>query len=133
LIVKRGTPYPTKEPVARITVKASHDDQTQLGILIYELGEVRTRCTGESVELVFDPSGAARVVQVSPDEQDRRTRFCINESAPTFLKADPPARAGEPRFEVTFGIDGNKRLLITARDLQTGRITHRDFPVVKLT
>jgi hypothetical protein len=38
-----------------------------------------------------------------------------------------------PRFEVAFGIDGNKRLLITALDLQTGRVTHRDYPVVKLT
>ena len=34
---------------------------------------------------------------------------------------------------VEFGIDGNKRLLITARDLRTGRLTHKDYPVVKLT
>jgi hypothetical protein len=57
----------------------------------------------------------------------------INGHTPTFLEADPPARQGEARFEVEFGIDGNKRLLITARDLVTGRLTHRDYPVVKLT
>jgi hypothetical protein len=53
--------------------------------------------------------------------------------SPTFLTAEPPARQGEARFEVAFGIDGNKRLLITARDMRTQRVTHRDYPVVALT
>ncbi len=83
--------------------------------------------------VVFDPSGAARVTYVTPDEEERRYHFWINEQSPTFLHADPPGRPGEPRFEVEFGIDGNKRLLITARDLKTKRVTYRDHPVVKLT
>jgi molecular chaperone DnaK (HSP70) len=132
-LVKRGTPYPTAEPVARLTVKATYDGQPQLGIAIYELGERRAGGADGPVELVFDPSGAARVVTVTPDEEDRRTYYWINETVPTFLVADPPARQGEARFAVEFGIDGNKRLLITARDLVTGRVTHRDYPVVKLT
>jgi molecular chaperone DnaK (HSP70) len=57
----------------------------------------------------------------------------VNEKNPTFLTANPPAQMGEVRFEVSFSIDGNKRLLITARDLKTGRLLYRDFPVVKLT
>jgi molecular chaperone DnaK (HSP70) len=131
-LVQRGTPYPTTEPVARLTVKAIRDGQRELGIAIYELGERRHRESTEAMELVFDPSGAARVVHVAPDEEERRTSFWINEQTPTFLVADPPAKQGEARFEVEFGIDGNKRLLITARDLVTSRVTHRDFPVVKL-
>ena len=86
-----------------------------------------------TVELVFDPSGAVRVTHLMPDEEDRRTFFWMNEHSPTFLVADPPAKQGEPRFAVELSIDGNKRLLITARDLQTGRVTHRDYPVIKLT
>jgi molecular chaperone DnaK (HSP70) len=132
-IVPRGTLYPTTEPLARITVKAAFDGQTQLGIAIFEVGEQRPRGGEQPVELVFDPSGAARVVRVSAAEEDRRTYFWINESSPTFLTADPPARQGEPRFQVEFGIDGNKRLLITARDLKTEQLTYRDYPVVKLT
>src|SRR5207302_3868676 len=31
-IISRGTPYPTREPLARMTVKASHDGQTELGL-----------------------------------------------------------------------------------------------------
>jgi molecular chaperone DnaK (HSP70) len=132
-LVRRGTPYPTSEPVARLTVKATYDGQPQLGIAIYELGERRMREAAGPMELVFDPSGAARVVTVAADEEERRTSFWINEQTPTFLVAEPPASRGEARFEVEFGIDGNKRLLITARDLVTGRVTHRDYPVVKLT
>lgn len=132
-LVARGTPYPTREPVARIVVKASHDKQTQLGLAIFEVAEGRPLSGEQSLELVFDPSGAARMTEVSPDEADRRQRFWVNEAAPTFLHAEPPARQGEPRFEVEFGIDSNKRLLVTARDLVTKQIALKDYPVVKLS
>jgi molecular chaperone DnaK (HSP70) len=57
----------------------------------------------------------------------------MNEHSPTFLDADPPGVQGEPRFDVEFTIDANKRLLITARDLKTGNLVLKDFPVVRLT
>jgi molecular chaperone DnaK (HSP70) len=132
-IVPRGTAYPTTEPLARMTVKASHDGQTHLGIAIFELGERRRARETRSVELVFDPRGAARVRHLTPDEEDRQYYFWVNEHSPTFLQADPPAMRGEPRFEVEFGIDANKRLLITARDLKTKRLMYRNHPVVKLS
>ncbi len=132
-VVQRGTAYPTAEPVVRLSVKAAYDGQSRLGIAIYEIGERRRRGAGQAMELVFDPSGAARISPVTPDDEDRRTYFWMNEGNPTFLKAEPPAQQGKPRFEVSFSIDGNKRLLITAHDLQTGRVIYRDYPVVKLT
>jgi molecular chaperone DnaK len=113
----------------------------QLGIAVFEIGDARRGAAGGSggagggprVELVFDPTGAARVTALTPEQEDERTHFWLNEHSPTFLDADPPGRQGEPRFEVHFGVDANKRLLITARDVATGRVTHRDYPVVKLT
>ena len=137
-LVNRGAPYPTTEPVARLTIKATYEGQTHLGIAIFEVGErTRRNSTRPSsvarMELVFDPSGDARLTPLTPDEEERRTFFWMNETNPTFLNADPPATQGEPRFEVSFSIDGNKRLLITARDLKSGKITHRDHPVVKLS
>ncbi|HEV3444540.1 MAG TPA: Hsp70 family protein [Gemmataceae bacterium] len=132
-IVARGTPYPTRAPVARITVKASHEGQTQLGLAVFELGERRHGAAAPAMELVFDPAGAARITRVSPEEEERRYYFWVNEQSPTFLHADPPAQAAEPRFDVEFGIDDNKRLLITVRDLKTQQVTLRDYPVVKLT
>lgn len=131
-IVTRGTAYPTTEPVARVVVKASHDGQTQLGIAIFELGEHSRPGGSQPVELVFDPQGAARVRKVTPEEEDRQYYFWVNENNPTFLLADPPAVKGEPRFEVEFGIDANKRLLLTARDLKMKRLTYRNHPVVQL-
>jgi molecular chaperone DnaK (HSP70) len=130
LLVKRGTPYPTAEPVARLTIKATHDGQVQLGLAVYELGEAPR---AGPVEVVFDPAGAARVVELTPDDEERRGRFWLNEAAPTFLTCDPPGRRGEACFEVAFGVDAQKRLVVTARDLRTGRLTHRDFPVVQLS
>lgn len=133
VIVERGAPYPTTEPAAKLKVKASYDGQTQLGLEIYEISERPAQRSGQALELVFDPGGAPRVMEVSPTEEDRRTYFWMNEGQPTFLAADPPAQRGEARFSVAFNIDGNKRLLITAHDLETGKCTHRDYPVVKLT
>ena len=111
----------------------THDGQTHLGIAIFELGERRQSGEARPVELVFDPRGAARVRHLTPEEEDRQYYFWVNEHSPTFLQADPPALRGEPRFEVEFGIDANKRLLITARDLKTKRLMYRNHPVVKLS
>ena len=133
-LVRRGTPYPSAGPLATLTVKASYEGQSQLGLAVAEMGEQRGHGSERRLELVFDPSGAARVVTVSPDEEESRSVFWMNEDSPTFLRADPPAqKGGEERFRVDFAVDGNKRLLITVRDVVTGKTTHRDYPVVKLT
>jgi molecular chaperone DnaK len=133
-IVRRGTPYPTAEPVAKVVVKASHEGQGQLGVAVFEVGHRPTAGgEGQRLELVFDPTGAARVQAVSADEQDRRTHFWVNEQAPTFLRADPPGATGDPRFEVHFGVDANKRLVLSATDVRTGDVVYRDVPVVKLS
>ena len=84
------------------------------------------------MELVFDPGGAARIMQVTPQEQEDRRLFWMNEQHPTFLTAEPPGLQGEPRFAIEFGIDSNKRLTLTARDLTSGALTHQNVPVVKL-
>ncbi len=131
-IVTQGTPYPTEQPLAKLAIKASFDGQRQLGLAIFEMGR-QNQISRQPVELVFDPSGAARIIQVTPHEQEQRSLFWMNENSPTFLLASPPVRQGEPQFEVEFQIDENKRLVITARDLKTGRLTHRNFPVVRLT
>ncbi|HBE36748.1 MAG TPA: Hsp70 family protein, partial [Cyanobacteria bacterium UBA11368] len=133
VLVKRGTPYPTTDTIARLTVKASYDGQTQLGLAIFEMGERHQQSNTAPIELVFDPSGAARLTSVTPDDSEQRLHFWMNENSPTFLNLPQPAKQGEPCFEVEFSIDGNKRLLITARDVKTRKITHRNYPVVKLT
>ena len=132
-IVEKGTPYPSSEPIARLAVKASYEGQKQLGIAIFEIGDQHFQQPENAVELVFDPGGAARVVQLTPHEKEQRAMFWMNENSPTFLNAEPPGRKGEPRFDVEFKIDANKRLTLTARDRMNGVLTHQDYPVVKLS
>lgn len=134
VLVPRGTPYPTREPVARLTVKASYEGQQKLGLAIFEIGQQRSSTTPiGAVELVFDPGGAARLMPVTPQEQESRSLFWMNEQNPTFLLADPPAHRSEPRFDIELSIDASKRLTLTSRDIHTGTLTHKDYPVVKLT
>ena len=129
-IVKRGTEYPTAEPVARLRIKGAYDQQRQLGLLIYEVGSHR-RTGRPETDLVLDQSGAARLVEITPEEDQNRSHFQIGTA--TFLKADPPARRGEVRFDVEFGIDGNKRLLVSAYDLKNEAWVYKEYPMVKLT
>jgi molecular chaperone DnaK (HSP70) len=68
ILVQRGTPYPSQDPVVRLTIKATYDGQTQLGMAIFEVGERRQRRSEQPVELVFDPSGAARMTRLAPDQ-----------------------------------------------------------------
>jgi molecular chaperone DnaK (HSP70) len=131
-IVQQGTPYPTREPLARLAIKASYEGQEQLGLAIFEMGG-RIEPSGEPLELVFDPAGAARVIQVTPHEQQQRERFWMNEANPTFLHTSVPGRRGEAQFEVEFHIDANKRLVINARDLKSGALIHNNYPVIRLT
>ena len=133
VLVERGTPYPTQDALDSFTVKAAYDGQSQLGIAIYEVGERTRRNSGPAMELVFDPSGAARISATTVEEEESRSYFWMNEHNPTFLTADPPARQGESRFEVAFTIDENKRLLITTRDIQKNQTILQNYPVVKLT
>ncbi len=131
-IVKRGTQYPSAEPVASLRIKAAMEGQETLGIEIFELGEQHPQ-PSQPVELVFDPSGAARITRIKPSDQEQRVSFWMNEHNRTFLTAKPPAQRGDARFEVDFFIDANKRLTLTARDLLTGELTHKEYPVIKLT
>ena len=83
------------------------------------------------MEIQFDPSGAARLVDITPEEVESRRYFQVGN--PTFLDVNPPAQDSEECYQAYFGIDGNKRLLISARNVKTGEWTFRDYPMVKLT
>ena len=132
-LLEAGTPYPTERPLATVTIKATHDGQTQFGLDIFEIARGRRESGGQPLELVFDAQGAVRLTQVAGREAEARTRFWINEQSPTFLQRSEGAALGEACFEVAFEIDANKRLIITVKDLKTGEMPVRRSPVVRLT
>jgi molecular chaperone DnaK len=131
-IVRRGSAYPTSQPVSVLTIKPSYDGQSDLGIPIFEISGSAGVSGEQRMEMYFDSEGVPRVNTITDAEFSRRHFFWINENNPTFLRADPPGRKGEPTFRLEFSIDTNRRLLITAHDLKHSNVALRDYPVAKL-
>jgi hypothetical protein len=119
--------------VAEKFIRATYPGQTDLGLAVFEVGESPQARRGQGTEVVFGPDGNARIRAIDPAASEERHRHWLNEKSPTFLKADPPAREGEDTFAVSFAVDGNKHLLVTARDLRSDKLVMKDYPVVKLT
>jgi molecular chaperone DnaK (HSP70) len=133
LLVEAGTAYPTPEPVRSITIKAIHHGQRRMGLAVYELAHATHReAAGADLEIVFDASGGARTVAVSAQQRQERATLWLNEESPTFLEADPPAEAGVDRFRLDFRIDAQKRLTVSAFDIERRTWVLRGHPVVQL-
>lgn len=131
-LVRQGDPYPSRQPVARMLIRATYDGQTQMGVPIFETATPGT-VTGQCLrELVSDTGGGVRLLDLPDGERERKKMFWMNEHAPLFIAASPPAMRNESRFEISFSLDTNKRLLITARDTKTGQFVMKDQPVVRL-
>ncbi len=131
-LVRKGSRYPSDGPLATVKVKAVYHGQEEFMMQIFEMADPGQQ-SSNSLELFFDETGSARMNAISPSAFDERRMFWINQKNLTLLKADPPALKGEERFEVSFSVDSNRRLLITARDLKSGRLLHQDFPLVRLS
>jgi molecular chaperone DnaK (HSP70) len=131
LLVEAGTAYPTPEPVRSITIKAIHHGQLRMGIAIYELTHA-TGGAGADLEIVFDACGGARTVAVTPQQRQERTTLWLNEDSLTFLEADPPAAAGADRCRLDFRIDAQKRLTVSAFDIERRAWVLAGHPVVQL-
>ncbi len=132
-IVEAGTPYPCQGPVRQVTVCASYDDQEYLGLEVYEISpEDGASHDGEAkFDLIFDPSGRVHFREREASDENFRY-FWINEHCPSFVHASPLAQRGDKRFPVSFTVDGNKRLCVSVRDVQTGRVLMKDKPLIKL-
>ncbi len=131
-LVRSGAPYPSAGQVARVTISAAYDGQTRLGIPVYEIRS-SPDAHALSLELVSDTAGGVRLVGPQGDSGIGSRPILVNTQAPTLLIADPPAMRGEPRFELTFTLDRERKLRVTARDLVTGTLMRKDAPVHQLT
>lgn len=131
-LVRSGARYPSAGQVARITISAAYDGQTRLGLPVYEISTA-AGAQEPVIDLVFDPAGGARLAGPPPDAGTPHRPVPVNDRTPTLLVADPPGTKGEPRFELTFTLDHEKRLCVTARDLLTGTLVKKNAPVHTLT
>jgi len=99
---------------------------------LYEFRASPDTCV-PALELVSDPAGGIRIAGPREDAGSESRPVPVNERTPTLLTADPPALKGEPRFELTFMLNCEKHLCVTARDLVTGTLIKKDAPVHRLT
>ncbi len=130
-IVPRGTAFPSENVGPKMTLKASYDGQTRFGIALYELRD-GADSTGTESEIFFDTDGSARVMPLTESEQNAGRMFLLNERCPLFLESDTPCERGVPLFHVTFGIDSNKMLTVSAVRLRDGAAVLEKYPAVRL-
>ncbi|PKL58075.1 MAG: hypothetical protein CVV34_04230 [Methanomicrobiales archaeon HGW-Methanomicrobiales-5] len=76
--------------------------------------------------------GELQIAGPAPDAIPAVCPALVNMQEPTLLHASPPAKKGEPRFELTFFLDREGYLCLTARDLLTGLRVKRDAQVFRL-
>jgi hypothetical protein len=116
-----------------MTIKAVRDGQRNLGLAIYERAHATFRDAGADLEIMFDAGGGARAVAVTSQQRQERSTLWLNEDSPTFLEADPPATAGADRFRLDFRVDAQKRLTVSAFDLERRSWVLDQQPVVRLS
>ena len=130
-IVPRGAKYPEKTVSPVMKLKASFEGQQRFGIAIYELRESALQPVSRN-EIFFDAEGAVHVMPLTEEESRSEQRFWMNEHDPLFLKSEDPVMKSSPAFEISFGIDKNKMLTITAINVHTGATVLTDYPVIRL-
>ncbi|MFA5222585.1 MAG: Hsp70 family protein [Methanoregula sp.] len=130
-IVRNGARYPSAGQVARFIISGAYDGQVYLGI---PLCEIRTESHDQHshIELVSNKKGELQIAGPAPDAMPAICPALVNEEEPTLLHAAPPAKKGEPRFELTFFLDREGYLCLNARDLLTGLMVKRDAQVFRL-
>jgi molecular chaperone DnaK len=130
-IVRNGARYPSAGQVARFIISGAYDGQAYLGIPLCEISTAGHDPHGH-IELVANDRGGVQVAGPGSDPMPAMRPVFVNEKEPTLLHASPPAQKGEPRFELTFFLDRQGYLCLTARDLLTGLIVKRDTQVFRL-
>jgi len=109
-VVPKGTAYPTEGAVTNKFINAACEGATRLGLVVTE------RSVMVRPETVYEiEGGSLRPVQVL-----RREDIALRQMNPgdsEFIHADPPCTFGEKRFVAGFGIDANKRLTLSLKDL----------------
>ena len=124
-LVHGGARFPSAGQVARVTICAAYDGQTQLGIPLYEMPSPQGNEIS-AFELIAEETGGVRLAGPTPDSVVQGRPVPATGGIPVYLAASPPAVKGEPRFELTFTINENRCLCVTVRDLATNRLLKKN-------
>ena len=131
IIVPRGTRFPTPYDFWKRQVVPTcslGEPETIFKLLVCEVA----RADGGERRFVWDAAGDIHKVGGSSGEA--RTVVPLNASSPTLGYLDPPhsPRDRRPRLEIAFGVNSERWLVATVRDLLAQRELMREEPVVRL-
>ena len=132
VVVPRGTRFPTPPDFWKrhiVPACSLGEPETFFKLVISEIGQ------GEGPErrFVWDAAGALHKVG-GADGPGHQVIVPLNASNPTLGYLNPPHQPGDrrPRLEVAFGVNEERWLVATVRDLYTGKELMRTQPVVRL-
>jgi molecular chaperone DnaK (HSP70) len=131
VIVPRGTRFPTPPGFWKrqlVPTCSMGEPETIFKLLICEVA----RADGSERRFVWDASGDLHKVGGAAGENE--VIVPLNEASPTLGYLDPPhpPRDRRPRLEVSFGVNEDRWLVATVRDLLTQRELMDEEPVVRL-
>jgi molecular chaperone DnaK len=138
VIVPKGTQYPTEKPVCGKYINAACEGASTLGLVIIERSEMRRP------EIIYEDDGSGLRAVETVNKEDINVRE-LNPEHREFIHANPPCERGDRRFVAAFGVDANKRLTLSLKDLEEGNrsfvrlsdntdipLPVKDLPVVRL-
>ena len=131
LIVPRGTRFPTATGLWKrqlIPTCALGEPESLFKLLVCEVA----RGNGDGRRFVWDAAGGLH--KVGGADGQAELIVPLNAASPTLGYLDPPhsPRDRRPRLEVAFGVNSERWLVATVKDLLTQRELMREEPVVRL-
>jgi hypothetical protein len=135
VVVPRGTRFPTAREFwkRQVTPTCSlGEPETMFKLLICEIG--MNGGGGGERRFLWDASGGLHVLGGDKPGDNDKVIVPLNETNPTLGYLDPPHPPSDarPRLEIAFGVNDDRWLCATVRDLLARRVLLQDTPVVRL-
>lgn len=111
-IVPKGTRYPTEAPLSVKYINGACEGATRLNLIIFERSDM------VGAEGIWEVVGG-RLQRRKMDWNENNSLRELNPADREFIHADPPCTSGTRRFVVSFGVDVDKKLTVSIRDLIT--------------
>jgi len=133
LIVPRGTRVPTAPDLWKrqlVPTCALGEPERLFKLVIAEIGQAEP----DERRFAWDEAGALKKLGGEGQAATDKVIVPLNADNPTLGELDPPHEPGDrrPRLEIAFGVNAERWLVATVRDLRTQKLLMEEKPVVRL-
>jgi molecular chaperone DnaK (HSP70) len=138
VVVPRGTRFPTAADLWKrelVPTCALGEPETIFKLLVCEVARFDgAGAAGGPADRRFVWDATGRLHRLGGAEGEAELAVPLNAANPTLGVLDPPHEPGDrrPRLEIAFGVNAERWLIATVRDLLTGRRLLDEEPVVRL-